>query len=26
VDSIPVVASGTPPLPSFDPAQQVTVT
>jgi hypothetical protein len=26
VDSIPVVYSGTPPVPSFDPAQKVTVT
>jgi hypothetical protein len=26
VDSVPVVYSGTPPVPSFDPAQQVTVT
>ena len=25
-DSVPVVYSGTPPVPSFDPAQQVTVT
>jgi hypothetical protein len=23
VDSIPVVLSGTPPIPTFDPAQQV---
>ena len=26
VDSIPVIYSGTPPVPSFDPAQKVTVT
>lgn len=26
VDSIPVVVTGTPPLPAFDPAQQVVVT
>ena len=25
VDSIPVIASGTPPLATFDPAQRVTV-
>ena len=26
IDSIPVVLSGSPPLPAFDPAQQITIT
>jgi hypothetical protein len=26
VDSIPVIVTGTPPLPAFDPAQQVVIT
>ncbi|HEY8011949.1 MAG TPA: DUF4255 domain-containing protein [Rudaea sp.] len=26
IDSIPVILTGTPPLPAFDPAQQITIT